>query len=151
MRPKNKTFYITDQSSNAMSSCHKAFAVVCTSSERSKQYLEFHAGTHNCITIRNIILTTSNKLLHIVPCLTFLSVAKSVFAPILTCGHESWAITERVLSQVQAVEMRFLPRVHGVTLCDKVRNCEILQSLQIPFFKSHFFEKRDLNYDVSVT
>jgi len=53
-----------------------------------------------------------------------LSVFKSVFVPILTCGHESWVTTERILFQVQVAEMGFLRRVHGVTLRDKVRSCQ---------------------------
>ena len=36
-----------------------------------------------------------------------LSIFKTVFVPILTYGHESGAMTERVRSQVQASEMRF--------------------------------------------
>ena len=36
-----------------------------------------------------------------------LSVFETVFVPILTYGHESWVMTERVRSQVQAPEMRF--------------------------------------------
>jgi len=44
-----------------------------------------------------------------------LSVFKSVFVSILTYGHESWVMTERILSQVQAADMGFLRRVHGVT------------------------------------
>jgi len=44
-----------------------------------------------------------------------LSVFKSVFVPILSYGHESWVMTERILTQVQAPEMGFLRRVHGVT------------------------------------
>ena len=45
---------------------------------------------------------------------TKLSVFKSVFVPILTYGPESWVITKRTLTQVQAPEMGFL-RSHGVT------------------------------------
>ena len=37
-----------------------------------------------------------------------LSVFKLILIPILTYGHESWTITERVRSQMQASEMRFL-------------------------------------------
>ena len=48
-----------------------------------------------------------------------LSVFKSIFVPILTCGHESWVLTERVRSQMQACEMRFLRKVKGVTMFDK--------------------------------
>jgi len=44
-----------------------------------------------------------------------LSVFKSIFVPILTYGHESWLVTERILTQVQAPKMGFLRRVHGVT------------------------------------
>ena len=36
-----------------------------------------------------------------------LSLFKTVFVPILTYSHESWVMTERVRSQVQASEMRF--------------------------------------------
>jgi len=54
-----------------------------------------------------------------------LSVFESVFAQILTCGHESWVIPEGILSQLQAAEMGFLRRFHGVTLRDKMRRCEI--------------------------
>ena len=46
-----------------------------------------------------------------------LSIFKTVFIPILLYGHEAWVIlTERVRSQVQASEMRFLRRIVGVTL-----------------------------------
>ena len=37
-----------------------------------------------------------------------LSIFKAVFVPILTYGHESWVMTERMRSQVQASEVRFL-------------------------------------------
>ena len=49
-----------------------------------------------------------------------LSIFKAVFVPILTYGHESWVMTERMRSQVQASEMRFLRRIEGVTLFNKV-------------------------------
>ena len=54
-----------------------------------------------------------------------LSIFKTVFFPILTYGHKSWVMTERVRSQVQASEMRFLQRIKGVTLFNKVRSSEI--------------------------
>jgi len=44
-----------------------------------------------------------------------LSVFKLVFVPIFSCGHESWVMTERILTQAQAPKMGFLRRVHGVT------------------------------------
>ena len=60
-----------------------------------------------------------------------LSVFKAVFVPILTYGHESWVMTERMRSQVQVSEMRFLQKIEGVTLFNKVRSCEIRESLNI--------------------
>jgi len=44
-----------------------------------------------------------------------LSVFKSIFVPILTCGHKSWVMTERILTQVQAPKLGFLRKVHDVT------------------------------------
>ena len=60
-----------------------------------------------------------------------LSIFKAVFVPILTYGHESWVMTKRVRSQVQASEMRFLGKIEGVTLFNNVRNSEIRKSLNI--------------------
>ena len=41
---------------------------------------------------------------------TKLSIFKTVFAPILTFGYESWVMIKRVRSHLQAPEMRFLRR-----------------------------------------
>ena len=49
-----------------------------------------------------------------------LSIFKAVFGTILTYGHESWVMTKRVQSQVQAYKMRFLQKIEGVTLFNKV-------------------------------
>ena len=49
-----------------------------------------------------------------------LSIFKAVFVPILTYGHESWVMTKRVRSQVLESEMRFLRKIKGVTLFNKV-------------------------------
>ena len=60
-----------------------------------------------------------------------LSIFKTVSVPILTYGHESWVMTERVRSQVQAFEMRLLQKIEEVTLFNKVRSSEIRKSLNI--------------------
>ena len=44
-----------------------------------------------------------------------LLVFESILVPILTYGHKSWVMTERILTQVQAPKLAFLRRVHGVT------------------------------------
>jgi len=53
------------------------------------------------------------------------------FRPILTYGHESWVMTERIRLQVQAFKMRFLRRIEGVTLFNKVCSSKIRKSLNI--------------------
>jgi len=58
-------------------------------------------------------------------------VSESFFARVLTYRHESWVITERVLSQVQTAGKGFLPSVHGVRHCHKVRSCEIRRALTV--------------------
>ena len=55
-----------------------------------------------------------------------LSVFKSIFVPILTSGHEYWVMTEKVRSQMEASEMRFLRKIEGVAMFDKLRNTAIL-------------------------
>ena len=50
----------------------------------------------------------------------------------LTYGHESWVMTERVISQVQAAEMGFLRRGHSVPLFTTIkRSCEIRKALNV--------------------
>ena len=60
-----------------------------------------------------------------------LAIFKTVFVPILTYGHESWVMTNKEQKQVQASAMRFLRKIKGVTLCNKVRSSEIRKSLNI--------------------
>jgi len=63
-------------------------------------------------------------------------VFKSVFVPILACGHESWVTTERILSK------EYFRRVLGVTLRDKNTG---LKSVK-PGKSNHFSESRDRSY-----
>ena len=60
-----------------------------------------------------------------------LLIFKTVFVPIFTYGHECRVKTERVQSQVQASEMRYLQRIKGVTLFEKVHSSEIRKSINI--------------------
>ena len=70
-----------------------------------------------------------------------LSIFKAVFIPILTYGHESWVMTERIRSQEQASEMRFLRRIEGVTKCLALRFENLLTSSR------YFSELKDLSLD----
>jgi len=60
-----------------------------------------------------------------------LSVFKSVFVPNLTCGHESWVTTERILSKEQTAEIGYFRRVLGVKLCDKDHRSEIRKTRDV--------------------
>ena len=53
-----------------------------------------------------------------------LSIFEAAVVLIFTYGHESWVVTEKVRSQVQASEMRFLPKpkkLHHLTKCVALR------------------------------
>ena len=67
-----------------------------------------------------------------------LSIFRTVFVSVLTYGHESWAMTERMQSQVQAFEMRFL---HCLTNCVALRFKNVLTSSR------YFCELKDLSLD----
>ena len=73
-----------------------------------------------------------------------LSVFKSIFVPILTYGHESWVMTERVRTQMQASEMRFLRKIKGVTMFDKHRT---LRFVNLSTSRSYFSGSKDLSFD----
>ena len=60
-----------------------------------------------------------------------LSVYRSIFVPTLTYGHEGWVLTERTRSRIQAAEIRFLGRVAGFSLRDKVRSSVIREGLGV--------------------
>jgi len=55
----------------------------------------------------------------------------SVFVTIFTYGYEFWVMTERIQTQVQASEMRFLQRIGGVTLFNKVCSSKLRKSMII--------------------
>jgi len=65
-----------------------------------------------------------------------LSVFKSVFVPLLIYGHESWVMTEGVMSQAQAAKIGFLPTVHGF---------EIRTTYMKSQFSATMFRTRDQN------
>ena len=54
-------------------------------------------------------------------------------------------MTERMQSQVQASKMRFLRRIEGVTLFNKVRSSEIRKSLKTS--SPYFSELKDHSLD----
>ena len=53
---------------------------------------------------------------------TKMRVFNTVIIPTLTYGCETWTLQKRHRSSIQALEMRYLRRVEGVTRADRVRN-----------------------------
>ena len=60
-----------------------------------------------------------------------ISIYRSLFKSTLTYGHETWILTERIRSRVQAAEMRFLRKIVGVTRLDQIRNTRIREELNL--------------------
>jgi len=65
----------------------------------------------------------------ILPNIEMLSIFTSVFVLIFPCDYESWAATEKVLSQVQRYEFSEEPM--KVTLRNKLRKYEIRKALNV--------------------
>ena len=59
------------------------------------------------------------------------TVFEAVAIPALTYGCESWVLTEREKSRLQATEMRVLRKIAGVTRLDQVRNETVRDRLRI--------------------
>lgn len=76
---------------------------------------------------------------------TKMSVFNTVFRPILTYGSESWILSRQQKSKIQAVEMKYLRAVKGVTRRDRIRNEVIREELSIePTLK--FIERQQLKW-----
>lgn len=60
---------------------------------------------------------------------TKLAVFRSVYIPTLTYGCESWTISKRSASKLQASEMKYLRAVKGVSRIDRIRNENIRREL----------------------
>ena len=56
---------------------------------------------------------------------------KSILQPILIYGCETWVLTERLKSKLQAAEMKVLRLIKGVTKFDRNRNVDIRRNLGI--------------------
>ena len=69
----------------------------------------------------------------------------SILRPVLTYGHESWTLTTKTRSQIQAAEMRVLRLIKGVTRLDRLRNEDIRRELEVEdIFK--FVERGQLRW-----
>lgn len=76
---------------------------------------------------------------------TKMTVYKTIVRPILTYGCESWVMSRRIKARVAASEMKFLRRVKGVSLRDRIRSKQIREELEIEDIME-FIEKRQLSW-----
>ena len=60
-----------------------------------------------------------------------LIIYKTILKPILLYGAESWSLTTKTQSCLQAAEMRVLRLIKGVTRLDKCRNTDIREELSV--------------------
>jgi len=78
----------------------KYLGPVLTSDGRRSEEVDTQVGKDNTVLhefYRSVIKKLSN--------IAKLSAFKSVFVPILTYGHETWVMTEKILTQVQSPKM----------------------------------------------
>lgn len=54
--------------------------------------------------------------------------SKSILTPILIYGLETWSLTSKIKSKIQAVEMKVLRMIKGVTRRDRIKNLDIKQN-----------------------
>ena len=62
---------------------------------------------------------------------TKLRIINAMVVPTLLYGSETWTLQKRHRSKIQAMEMRFLRKVEGVTTLDRVSNEDIRRRLWV--------------------
>jgi len=76
--------------------------VICTNDGRQNKAIDPRIGTENLVmpeVYRSVVIKRE------LPNIAKLSAIKSVFVPILTYGHESWAMIEGMISEVLAAKI----------------------------------------------
>lgn len=76
---------------------------------------------------------------------TKITIFKTIYRPILTYGCETWIMTPRTKSRLEAAEMKYHRRVKGVTLRDHIRSTKIREEIGIESL-SEYIEKRQLGW-----
>lgn len=70
---------------------------------------------------------------------------KTILRPVLTYGSETWTLTTRLKSKIQAAEMRVLRLIKGVTRRDRLSNDDIRNELNIESILE-FVERNQLRW-----
>ena len=69
----------------------------------------------------------------------------TILRPVLLYGSETWTLTTKLKSKVQATEMRILRLIYGVTRRDRIRNDSIRAALKVTSILS-IIEKSQLRW-----
>lgn len=80
---------------------------------------------------------------------TKIAVYKSTYVPTLSYSSEMWTMTQRQKGRLQAMEMRFLRKIEGKTLRDKVRSNTIRRNLKVESLQTRV-EKGQLRWFVHI-
>ena len=67
------------------------------------------------------------------------SMHTTILRPVLLYGSETWTLTEKFKSKLQAAEMKVLRLIFGVTVPDRVQNVNIRNALK----ESHSADHRE--------
>ena len=89
----------------------KYLGVACVCRKAQPQEIDTRIGKANAV-LRELYRSVATK--RELSNTAKLSVFKSIFVTILTCGHKSWVMTERMLNQV-STKVGILRRAHDVT------------------------------------
>ena len=121
----------------------KCLEVAFTSDGRQDEELDVQSGKVSAAmrTLHHSVVLKQRELLKKAK----LSVFKSIFVPILTYGHESWVMTKKVRSQIQASEMRFLRKIEGVAIF--VKHFVKLRFVNFSTLSGYFSGSKDLSLD----
>lgn len=97
--------------------------------------IKLHRFQQMCGTIRRTLSKKTRRE-------TQLKMYKVMAVPVLLYGSESWVLTRKKSSNIQASEMRFLRAVKGCSLLDQLRNENIRNDLNIFSIVDKIKEKR---------
>ena len=76
---------------------------------------------------------------------TKINVFKAVYRPVLTYACESWILSKRQKSKIQATEMKYLRRTIGVTRRNRIKNTQIREEVGVQS-TLEFIEQRQLSW-----
>ena len=96
-----------------------------------KNYLELEINNRINKFINNLHLLYPLLKDRNIPRKVKLIIYTTILRPILTYGHESWTLTSRTRSKVQAAVVKVLRLIKGVTRMDTIRNVDIRNELEI--------------------